>query len=143
MTIDELEAEVIRWKEYAKELENQLDELTYVTIEQEKLSSQKKSISTKEGLEEAKKQGKKLGNPQWHKSIDAARLMRGKNNLPPSVELIELIKTNRANGKSLRYIVDLLNSRGLTTPSGNKWHASTLNNFLSKPLTLTDPSQPS
>lgn len=54
-----------------------------------------------------------------------------RGNLDPKAR--KLIVSERAKGKSLREIVSSLESKGLKTPRGGKWHAATIRAVLNSP----------
>jgi len=88
---------------------------------------------TKEALAAAKARGVVLGNPKLAKarksavaSIKALADQHAANVLPVIREM------RKAGATSLRQIADGLNARGITTPRGGKWYASSVRNVLQR-----------
>ena len=105
------------------------------------------SRRTKEALAAARARGTKLGNPNG-----AAALRRAAKGNGAAVEAVKtraagraadyapVISDIRANGfESLAAIARELNRRGIVTPRGGKWHASSVRNVIGR-LT-TEPSR--
>jgi DNA invertase Pin-like site-specific DNA recombinase len=88
------------------------------------------SQRTKAALQAAKARGTRLGNPRWSESIDRARAARSPVPVPP--QIIATIAEQRERGFPLRKIAEHLNSIGVRTPRGNKWHPETVSNVLEK-----------
>jgi DNA invertase Pin-like site-specific DNA recombinase len=89
------------------------------------------STRTKQGLEQVKKRGIKLGNPQWEesigKAIDANRQKAGDHR----AKIIEELEVLRRHGlKTLKELANGLNYRGITTRTGGKWHPMTVKRVL-------------
>ncbi len=91
------------------------------------------STRTKAALTAAKARGVVLGGPKLAKarksavaSIKALADQHAANVLPVVREI------RRAGATSLRQIADALNARGITTPRGGKWHASSVRNVLER-----------
>jgi DNA invertase Pin-like site-specific DNA recombinase len=89
------------------------------------------STRTKQGLEQVKKRGVKLGNPQWKdsigKAIDANRQKAGGHR----AKIIEELEVLRRHGlKTLKELANGLNYRGITTRTGGKWHPMTVKRVL-------------
>ncbi len=91
------------------------------------------STRTKAALAAAKARGVRLGGPKLAKarksavaSIKALADQHAANVLPVIREI------RRAGATSLRQIADALNARGITTPRGGQWHASTVRNVLER-----------
>jgi len=91
------------------------------------------STRTKAALAAAKARGVRLGGPKLAKarksavvSIKALADQHAANVLPVIREI------RRAGATSLHQIADALNARGVTTPRGGKWHASSVRNVLER-----------
>ncbi len=91
------------------------------------------STRTKAALAAAKARGVRLGGPKLAKarksavaSIKALADQHAANVLPVIREI------RRAGATSLRQIADALNARGITTPRGGQWHASSVRNVLER-----------
>ena len=89
------------------------------------------SARTKAALQEAKRRGTKLGNPQ----LDQARQIAHKRwreiaaeraaNVVPIIRDIE-----RSGATSFRAIAEALNARGIKSPRGGVWYGGTVRNAL-------------
>jgi DNA invertase Pin-like site-specific DNA recombinase len=91
------------------------------------------STRTKAALAAAKTRGVVLGGPKLAKarksavaSIKALADQHAANVLPVIREI------RRAGATSLHQIADALNARGITTPRGGHWHASSVRNVLAR-----------
>ena len=91
------------------------------------------SHRTTVALAAAKERGVALGNPKLSKarknavaSIKALADQHAANVLPVIREI------RRAGAKSLHQIADALNARGITTPRGGRWYASSVRNVLAR-----------
>ena len=91
------------------------------------------SHRTKVVLAAAKERGLALGNPKLSKarksavaSIKALADQHAANVLPIIREI------RRAGATSLHQIADALNVRGITTPRGGQWHASSVRNVFKR-----------
>ncbi len=91
------------------------------------------STRTKAALAAAMARGVRLGGPKLAKarksavaSIKALADQHAANVLPVIREI------RRAGATSLRQIADALNARGITTPRGGQWHASSVRNVLER-----------
>jgi DNA invertase Pin-like site-specific DNA recombinase len=91
------------------------------------------SSRTKAALAAAKARGATLGSPELPKArksavatIKALADQHATNVLP----IIREIK--RAGATSLHQIADALNARGITTPRGGQWYASSVRNALER-----------
>ena len=85
------------------------------------------STRTKAALQEAKARGVKLGGsrPNNQARHDAVKELADQMALKVS----QLIKSNRSDGKSYRYIAEQLNQMKVATAKGGKWYASTVRNY--------------
>lgn len=88
---------------------------------------------TKAALTAAKERGVKLGNP----NIDDARAKAIETNIAGAdrhaanvLPVIDQIKA--AGARTLREIADALNARGVATPRGGKWYATSVKNLLDR-----------
>ena len=88
------------------------------------------SQRTKGALQAARKRGARLGNPRWQESIAKAR--RVKDPLLPAPQLVEMMRRDRAEGKTYRAIAVHLNALGLRTPRGSQWYPGTVRKCLLK-----------
>ncbi len=91
------------------------------------------SRRTKSALAAAKARGVVLGGPKLDEARESAVVkikaladQRAANVLPVIREI------RRAGATSLHQIAAALNARGITTPRGGQWHASTVRNVLSR-----------
>jgi DNA invertase Pin-like site-specific DNA recombinase len=91
------------------------------------------STRTKAALAAVKARGVKLGGPKLAKacksavaSIKALADQHASNALPVIREI------RRAGTTSLHQIADALNARGITTPRGRRWYASSVRNVLER-----------
>ena len=80
------------------------------------------SQRTKSGLQSLKERGVKLGTPKWN--LD--RLVEGKKekHRQDCQKVSHLIVPLRSQGMSLRGICDVLNTSGMTTERGTRFHPS-------------------
>lgn len=85
------------------------------------------STRTKAALKEAKARGVKLGGsrPNNQARHDAVKELADEMALKVS----KLIKSNRSDGKSYRYIAEQLNQLDVPTARGGMWFASTVRNY--------------
>ena len=108
---------------------------------------ERKAISsrTREALAAAKARGVKLGNPNGAKALLAA----GKGNTA-AVEARkgaalsfaqeraqDVLEVRQGGAKTLREIAEGLNARGVTTPNGGPWHATSVKRLLERLETAT------
>ena len=88
---------------------------------------------TKAALTAAKARGVKLGNPNLGlartKAVEATKAEADRNaeNILPVVRQIQA-----AGAKTLREIAEALNARGVATPRGGQWYASSVKNLLAR-----------
>jgi DNA invertase Pin-like site-specific DNA recombinase len=97
----------------------------------EALQSVQRQIA-KHGSHTSKRSGRtitKLGNPRWESALAKANAAK-RRRLTTEAEVLDIIRTHRSAGLSLRQVAARLNELGLTTPSGAKWYASTIRTAL-------------
>jgi DNA invertase Pin-like site-specific DNA recombinase len=91
------------------------------------------SVRTKAALAAAKARGVVLGGPKLNKARSMAKDViksmadRNASNAAPIIREIRA-----AGAESLRDIADALNARGIATPRGGRWHASSVRNVLAR-----------
>jgi DNA invertase Pin-like site-specific DNA recombinase len=88
---------------------------------------------TRSALAAAKAKGIKLGNPK----IDAAReraidVIKAEADRKAGNVLPIISEVRRSGATTLRAIADALNARGVPTPRGRRWHATSVRNVLSR-----------
>jgi DNA invertase Pin-like site-specific DNA recombinase len=76
------------------------------------------SQRTKAALEQAKKNGVKLGNPQLAKTLNAPRIERA-NEFAESMRPI--LSALKASGMTQRVMVEELNAKGIASARGGRW----------------------
>ena len=85
------------------------------------------STRTKQGLEQVKKRGVKLGNPQWQDSIGKAINANREKAESHRAKIIGEVEVLRRHGlKTLKELANGLNYRGITTRTGGKWYPMTV-----------------
>ena len=86
---------------------------------------------TKVALAAAKERGVALGNPQLSDARKNAVVAIKDAAEHHAANVLPIIKEiRRAGATSLRQIADALNARGISTPRGGAWHASSVRNVL-------------
>lgn len=89
------------------------------------------STRTKQGLEQVKKRGVKLGNPQWKESIGKAIDANRQKAEGHRAKIIEEVEVLRRHGlKTLQELANGLNYRGITTRTGGTWYPMTVKRVL-------------
>lgn len=89
------------------------------------------STRTKQGLEQVKKRGVKLGNPQWKDSIGKAIDANRQKAEDHRAKIIKEVEVLRRHGlKTLKELANGLNYRGITTRTGGKWYPMTVKRVL-------------
>ncbi len=89
------------------------------------------STRTKQGLEQVKKRGIKLGNPKWKESIGKAIDTNRQKAEGHRAKIIDEIEVLRRHGlKTLNELSNGLNYRGITTRTGGKWYPMTVKRVL-------------
>jgi DNA invertase Pin-like site-specific DNA recombinase len=88
---------------------------------------------TKVALAAAKERGVALGNPKLSEARKSAvaSIKQGADQHAANV-LPVIREIRRAGATSLRQIGDALNARGISTPRGGAWHASSVKNVLER-----------
>ena len=92
--------------------------------------ARKTSQRTRAALAEAKRRGVKMGNPRWQDTLHLARAAR--HPVAPSPHVVQIMREQRAQGKTYRAIADHLNGMGLRTPKGFPWHNETIRDLLNR-----------
>jgi DNA invertase Pin-like site-specific DNA recombinase len=88
---------------------------------------------TKAALAAAKARGVKLGNPNIeHARERAIAVIKGEAERAAGNVLPIINEVRRAGATSLRQIAEALNSRGISTPRGGVWHATSVRNVLAR-----------
>ncbi|HWA20052.1 MAG TPA: recombinase family protein [Devosia sp.] len=91
------------------------------------------SDRTKSALEAAKRQGKRLGNPNGHAALAMARVAQVQaadefaQSLRPTI-----LSLRNAGITKLRDIAGALNQRGVRTVRGTTWHVSNVKNLIDR-----------
>ncbi|KLK92844.1 resolvase [Microvirga vignae] len=91
------------------------------------------SRRTKDALAAAKARGRRLGSPQLEKARGLgletikAEADRNASNVVPVIRQIQ-----QAGAKTLRDVADALNARGIPTPRGGRWYATSVKNVLDR-----------
>ena len=92
--------------------------------------ARKISRRTKAALQAAKARGTRLGNPRWQDTLHLARAAR--HPMKPSLQVLEIMRQQRAQGKSYRAIAAHLDSLQIRTPRGSRWHNETIRDLLTR-----------
>jgi DNA invertase Pin-like site-specific DNA recombinase len=88
---------------------------------------------TRAALAAAKARGVKLGNPNIeHARERAIAVIKGEAERAAGNVLPIINEVRRAGATSLRQIAEALNSRGISTPRGGVWHATSVRNVLAR-----------
>jgi hypothetical protein len=88
---------------------------------------------TKAALAAAKARGVKLGNPNIeHARERAIAVIKGEAERAAGNVLPIINEVRRAGATSLRQIAEALNSRGISTPRGGVWYATSVRNVLAR-----------
>ena len=80
------------------------------------------SQRTKSGLQSLKDRGVKLGTPQWN--LDRLAEAKKEKHRQDCLKISHLLIPLRSQGMSLRGICNVLNTSGMTTERGTKFHPS-------------------
>ncbi len=72
----------------------------------------------------------RLGNPPGY---DTSRASAARQPVKPSRQVMELMRQKRAEGLTYRAIADHLDSMGIRTPRGHRWHNETIRDMLNRP----------
>ena len=88
---------------------------------------------TKSALRAAKARGVKLGNPRIGQAREhAVEAIKIEADRAAANVLPIIAEVRRAGATTLRQIADALNSRGVSTPRGGQWHATSVRNVLAR-----------
>ena len=88
---------------------------------------------TKSALAAAKAKGVKLGNPKIDVARDrAVAAIRAEADRAASNVLPIIAEIRKSGATTLRAIANALNARGVTTPRGGRWHATSVKNILAR-----------
>ena len=98
------------------------------------------SVRTIAALKVAKKNGTRLGNPQWRKNFQGTEKLAAERSAKRHMgdanswanKRRDLLNELRAGGLSLSGIARALTDRGITTRRGGKWHARTVANLITR-----------
>jgi DNA invertase Pin-like site-specific DNA recombinase len=91
------------------------------------------SHRTKVALAAAKERGVALGNPKLHAARENAITSIKELADHHAAKVLPVIREiRRAGATSLRQIADALNARGISTPRGGEWYASSVRNVLER-----------
>ena len=89
---------------------------------------------TRDALARAKARGVQLGGPELgrarEKAVETVRAMADRH--AENVVLPVIRDLQRRGTKSLKAIADALNAKGVATPRGGQWHASSVRNALAR-----------
>src|SRR5262249_11815387 len=91
------------------------------------------SARTREALARAKARGVKLGGPKLRQArrIAAAAIQASADRHAANVLPI-IRKLRKAGARTLREVADALNARGVSTPRGGRWHATSVKNVIAR-----------
>jgi DNA invertase Pin-like site-specific DNA recombinase len=88
---------------------------------------------TKAALAAVKARGVRLGNPKIEEARHrAVATIRGEADRAAANVLPIISEIRDAGAKTLREIATALNARGVTTPRGGRWHATSVKNVLAR-----------
>ena len=88
---------------------------------------------TKAALAAAKARGVKLGNPNIEYARERAiAVIKGEADRACSNLLPIIAEIRESGATTLRAIADALNARGVPTPRGGRWHATSVRNALAR-----------
>ena len=91
------------------------------------------SSRTKAALAAAKARGVTLGSPELSKARkNAAATIKALADQHATNVLPVIREIRRAGATSLHQIAEALNARGITTPRGGQWYASSVRNVLER-----------
>ncbi|WP_441256756.1 recombinase family protein [Bradyrhizobium sp. 482_C4_N1_1] len=91
------------------------------------------STRTRQALTAAKARGVTLGNPKLHAARrSAVEAVKAEANKYAANVLPIIREAQKAGATSLRAIADALNARGIATPRGGQWHATSVKNLLER-----------
>jgi DNA invertase Pin-like site-specific DNA recombinase len=88
---------------------------------------------TKSALAAAKAKGVKLGNPKLAKARGfAVASLRAEADRAAGNVLPIIAEIRKSGATTLRAVADALNARGVPTPRGGRWHATSVKNALAR-----------
>jgi DNA invertase Pin-like site-specific DNA recombinase len=88
---------------------------------------------TKAALQAAKARGARLGNPRLNEATARSQIARKAIADQHAANVIPIIReVQRAGANTLREIAQALNARGIPTPPGGHWHATSVKNALAR-----------
>jgi hypothetical protein len=88
---------------------------------------------TKEALAAAKARGVILGGPKLPEAREVAHAALKANADRHAANVLPIIReAQKAGATSLRDIADVLNARGVHTPRGGRWYATSVKNALAR-----------
>ncbi len=91
------------------------------------------SVRTKHALAAAKARGVVLGGPKLAQARVVAQASIKANADDHAANVLPIIReAQRAGATSLRDIADVLNARGIHTPRGGHWYATSVKNMLER-----------
>jgi DNA invertase Pin-like site-specific DNA recombinase len=94
------------------------------------------SARTKAALAAAKARGVQLGSPKLSEAREAAAVAVKANADRHAANVMPVVREiQRAGATSLRDIATALNARGITSPRGGPWHATSVRNLLARSST--------
>src|SRR5690242_15286825 len=91
------------------------------------------SKRTREALKAAKARGVALGGPKLRQARKAAEVSIKANAERHAANVLPIIReVRRAGATTLREIADALNARGVATPRGGRWYATSVSNVMAR-----------
>jgi DNA invertase Pin-like site-specific DNA recombinase len=91
------------------------------------------SKRTRDALAAAKARGVKLGGPKLEEAREAAVASNVANADRHAANVVPIVRDiQRAGARTLREIADALNARGIPTPRGGQWYATSVRNVLAR-----------
>jgi DNA invertase Pin-like site-specific DNA recombinase len=88
---------------------------------------------TKAALQAAKARGVQLGNPRLREATSRSQIARKSIADQHAANVVPMVREiQRAGANTLREIAEALNVRGIPTPRGGQWHATSVKNALAR-----------